>query len=230
MLGVAVLFLLLIVLSTALSGTFLSSAAFLVPASPVSGSDLTVLAHHAAAARLNFGVGMLSDLLLVPGVVALYVALRTDDRDAALLASAFLGLYILIDLTITGIDLAALTSLSQSYASNSTGELAPSVAVANYVRALADVSLPLSTGVLSLGILVASDVLRRGGWSRALGYFGYVTAAVGLAFGLSLVAPPLAGFYGLSAILELLWFAFVGYLLLQRSRSRAAEPVRAPTT
>ena len=47
------------------------------------------------------GLSVLTDLLLVPVALALYLALKGVDRDAMLVATAFIGLFVVLDLAVT---------------------------------------------------------------------------------------------------------------------------------
>jgi hypothetical protein len=217
---VAILFALLIFFSLALS----SSLQDLYPTTPLSGSGLDTLAQHAALARTTFALGMLSDLFLIPGIVALYAALNRLDRGAMRVASLFMGLYVILDLAVSGMNVAALVSVSQAYASGTPTAQQSSFAVASYIKAVISLSLPISSACLSVGVLLISLVLQRGPLGRPIVYLGIASGIVGLFYGLSAAVPGLTGLQGLSAILELAWFAVMGWKLVRLDRPSNARP------
>jgi hypothetical protein len=212
----AILFLVLVALSADLT----SSAPVLSPLQPVTGPGLQTLAQHAELARLTFGVGMISDLVLLPGILGLYGALRWLDRNAMLVAAVFLGVYALIDLVVTGLDAATLVSVAETYASTPTGPSGYSFGVAVYLHSVLSISLPLSSAVMSIGILLVGWTLRGGLAGQFVPCLSYFTGGIGLLYGLSAAVPALTGLVLLSALAELTWFAVVGWKLL------ASEPLR----
>lgn len=210
----ALLFGLLIVLGILLT----PSTGDLLPTSSLTGAGLDSLARHATLARTTFGIGILSDLVLVPGIIALFEALKGVDRDRMLVGSAFLGLYVILDLLVTGPNVVALVSISQNYATSTGAAQQASFAMASYIKSVISLSLPISSAVLSVGILLIGGVLRKGSVSPAAAYLSVASGVVGLAYGFGAVVPPLTGFQGLSAVLELAWFALMGGILLNMGR------------
>ncbi len=213
LLTVAGLFALLVLLGLALG----SSLAGLSPSATVTGSTLQSLAAHSAVAWANYAAGALSDLILLPAVLILYLALRSVDRNAMLLATAFFLLYVLLDLAVTGADFAGLIVVSENYAAGSAATQPSDIVVATYLHSIVSLSQPISSGALSAGILLTTRVLRSGIFGKRVLYVGSAAGVVGLVYAGSAALPGLAGFLGLSAILELLWFAWIG-LKLYRSQ------------
>ncbi len=209
MLVVSFLFLLLIVLSA-----YLTSVVGLVPTSPVNGTTLESLVSHADRARVTFGLGILSDLFLVPAVIALYVALKQVDPHEILIASAFMFLYVILDLAVTGLNVASLVVVSQSYSANVAIQTS-NLVVANYIKDITNLSLPLSSAVLSVGVLLSSLIMRSGVFPRIAVYVGIASGIVGILYGCSVVLPGLVSLIGLSAILEMVWFGLVGYRMVK---------------
>ncbi len=58
------------------------------------------------------GLSVLTDLLFVPVALSLYLALRAVNRDAMLLAAAFVGLFVVLDLAGTWSRYASLITFS----------------------------------------------------------------------------------------------------------------------
>jgi hypothetical protein len=157
-----------------------SSTSYLLPGGHLSGAGLATLAQPAELARVTFGIGILSDLLLLPGVVALNATFGRLDRAAIPVGCGFLALYALIDLLVTGPNVVALVAVSQNYATGTLAAQQASLATATYVRGVVSLSLPLSSGVLSVGILVFGFVLRNRPSDPGVGYLGIATGIVGL--------------------------------------------------
>ncbi|MCI4326021.1 MAG: hypothetical protein L3K16_00040 [Thermoplasmata archaeon] len=176
---------------------------------------------------MTFGIGILSDRFLLLGVVALYAAFGRLDRAATPVASGFLALYALIDLLVTGPNVVALVAVSQNYASGSLAAQQASLSTATYVRGVVSLTLPLGSGVLSVGILRLGLVLRNRPSDPRVGYRGIATGVVGLAFGLRPGFPALTAFDGPSAVLELVWSAVLGWKLIQLGR-RSGWPRDVP--
>jgi hypothetical protein len=213
MLLVAGLFVLLIVLALAL-GTTLQP---LEPGDTLTGSDLGRIAQNATAARANFLVGILSDVVLVPAVVGVFDSLRRTDRAVAVGACAFLLVYVAIDLVVSGPSYLNLVSVSQNYVAGSPAVQISDLAAATSLKDLVDVSIPLSSLFLSVGILAASALPRRGAYGPAVRWTGWAAGIVGLAYGLTVLSPRFAPFLGLAAILEAAWFALLGWNLIRRA-------------
>src|SRR5580658_1109857 len=211
MLMVATLFLLLIGLGLDLSSSASGPLGFLLPPGTVTPSAVAQFGRMAEIARVNFGLGILSDIFLVPAVVALYEAFKKFDRDAMLLAVPFFGLYLVVDLTVSGFDLAALVSLSQGVSASSVPPT--TLGIVSYVRDLTLVSIPISSGLLSLGILFSGFALRKSGWPRGFGYLSTFTAVAGFVYAMTPLLPALYGFLLISALLEFVWFTVVGLRL-----------------
>lgn len=156
---------------------------------------------------------MISDFVLLPAVLALYLALRRIDRGVMLIATAFFLVYVFLDLAVTGLDFAGLIIVSEDYAANSAATQPPDIVVAIYLHSVISISQPISSGALSVGTLLSSFVLRHGAFGKAAVYLGTASGVVGLAYAVSAALTGLAGLLGLSAILQLLWFAVIGVCL-----------------
>ena len=83
------------------------------------------------------GLSVLTDFLFVPVALALYLALKQVNRSAMLLATAFVGLFVVLDLAVTWTNYASLLTLSGLHAT-ATNDLqrAAYVAAANYASAV----------------------------------------------------------------------------------------------
>src|SRR5216683_7987479 len=79
-----------------------------------------------------------TDFLFVPVALSLYLALQRVNRYAMLLGTAFVGLFVVLDLAVTWANYASLLTLSglHSAASNDDALRAAYVAAANYPSAV----------------------------------------------------------------------------------------------
>ena len=202
-----------------LSGTDLQH--IVTPGSSISGADLQHIADQAPLLRATFGTGVVSDVFFVVAAPALYVALKGLNRDAMLVAVAFLGLYIVLDVAVTGLNFGPLVTISQAYAATTDpAQQAAYLAVANYSHAISGLSQPISSGILSLGILLASLVMRQGLFSKLVANLGVLTALEGIAYSVSVVLPALGILVITSAEAETLWFLLVGFRLIRLGGKR----------
>ena len=61
------------------------------------------------------GLSVFTDFLYVPVAFALYLALKAVNRNAMLLASAFVGLFVVLDLAVTWPHYASILTLYRDY-------------------------------------------------------------------------------------------------------------------
>lgn len=116
------------------------------------------------------GLPVVTDVLFVPVASALYLALIGLNRDAMRLAAAAVGLFVVLDLAVTGPNIAALITLTDSYAAAATdAQRAASVAAASYAAAVLTSALEgvYRIATLSVGILLAGLVMRKGVFNKA---------------------------------------------------------------
>src|SRR5664279_3968868 len=62
---------------------------------------LTYLAGNTTAWWAILGLSILTDFLFIPVALSLYLALKGINRNAMLVATAFLGLFVVLDLAVT---------------------------------------------------------------------------------------------------------------------------------
>ena len=163
------------------------------------------------------GLSVLTDVLFVPVALALYLALKGVNRNAMLIATAFVGLFVVLDLAVTWPNYAALISLSGNYAAATTAaERAIDVAAANYASAVLTSSLEAiySILVLSLGILLVGLVMLKGIFGKSTAYVGVLTGTLGI---VAAVGPffvsALSVTIIMTAVLTTVWVVLVGFRL-----------------
>lgn len=157
------------------------------------------------------GLSVLTDFLFVPVAFALYQALKAINRNAMLLATAFVGLFVVLDLAVTWSHYGSLLILYSNY-SRATDDIkrAGYVVAANYASAILVSPLEIVYAIvtLSFAILVIGFVMLRG-------VFNKITAYLGLAVGI-LGIVSLAGFTVtiiMNALFATAWILLVGYRL-----------------
>jgi hypothetical protein len=173
------------------------------------------LVEQTTLAYTVYGVLMVTDILLVPVVLALYLALKGVNKNAMLAAAGFVGLFLVLDLGVTCISSVALTTISQNYvAATSDIQRAAYVATANYVLGVTAASEPFYSFVVSsIGFLIISLVMLKGVFSKATAYLGIAASIVGFVDGISLFVPALAISAAIAIILYGIWSLLVGYRL-----------------
>jgi hypothetical protein len=157
------------------------------------------------------GLSVLTDLLYVPVAFALYLALKGVARSVMLVASACVGLFIVLDLAVTWSNYASLITLSGNYAAaTNDAQRVAYVAAANYASAVLSSRLEAvyAIVVLSFGILLIGLVMLKGIFSKSTAYVGVVTGVLGIV--------SIAGWNVtiiMNAVLATVWVLLVGYRL-----------------
>ncbi len=162
------------------------------------------------------GVSVLTDFLFVPLALALYVALKAVNEHAMLLATAFIGLFVVLDLAVTWSNFAALITLSGQYvvATNDI-QRGSYVAAANYPSAVLTSRLFVvyAIVVLSVAILVIGWMMRKAAFSKPAAYLGLATGMCGVVSVAGMSVTIIA-----NAVLATAWVFVVGYRLHRLSQ------------
>jgi hypothetical protein len=128
-------------------------------------------------------VSVLTDLLFVPVALALYAALREVHRGVMLIATSFIGLFLVLDLAVNWSNYMSLISLSGSYsAAKSDAQRSAYIGAANYASSILTSRLEslYSIGILSLAILLVSIVMLNGAFGRVTAYVGIAAGILGI--------------------------------------------------
>jgi hypothetical protein len=157
------------------------------------------------------GLSVFTDFLFVPVAIALYLALKGVNRNAMLLATAFVGLFVVLDLAVTWSHYASILTLYRNYSTaTDDAHRAGYVAAANYASAMLTSPLEIVYAIVTLssGILVTGFVMLRGAFNKITAYLGMATGILGIVSltGLSLT---IIG----NALFATAWLFFVGYRL-----------------
>ena len=161
------------------------------------------------------GLSVFTDFLFVPVALSLYVALERVNRNAMLVATAFVGLFVVLDMAVLWTNYASLLTLSALHTAATTDvQRASYVAAADYASAVlaSHTEVFYSIVDLSLAILIIGFVMLK-----AKGIFNKTTAYLGLAAGIFGIVS-IAGFFVIiiiNALLVTLWLLFVGYRLFK---------------
>jgi Domain of unknown function (DUF4386) len=197
-----------------------ASSILIGPPPSESEAYLKSLAGHASLSRLTFGLFALSDLLLVPGLMALYLALKHVAKNAMLVGVALMGLFVVLDLAITELNSLTLVTLTRHYALGDTAARSASVAAADYALATLPIGTFLSYLVSSVGLLIVSLTMLTGIFSRPTAYVGIVASVEGILGGFYVVVP------ALGVLLVPCLVAFGVWALLAGSRLHALGSAR----
>jgi len=184
-------------------------------APPIGGTAEAVLkwlGGQALRAQIAWGLFILTDLLLVPAIPAVYLVLKGINRSAMIVAASFFGLFIVLDLGVTLPTLIALTTFSQNYVGAvSDLQRAAYAATALYAVSAASLSQALFSFVVpSIGSLVTSLVMMKGIFSKVAGCLGLAASLVGIVYGFSIFIPALAMLLAIDLPLFGLWFILAG--------------------
>jgi len=156
-------------------------------------------------------LSVLTDMLYIPIALALYLALERLSKNTMLLAVAFMGLFVVLDLAITWPHFTSILVLYRQYlAATSDIQRQGFLAAANYGSAVLNSPLEAVYAIvtLSTGILLAGLVMLRGVFDKPTAWLAIATGVFGIA------APTGLGIavYG-NALLATIWLFFVGYRL-----------------
>jgi hypothetical protein len=175
---------------------------------------LDSVARHVLASRVNFGLWIVADVLLLPAALALYLVLRSTAKYAMLVGSGLLALFAVWDLSVTELDSLTLVADAKRYAAaGSTAQRAAYVAAAKHTLAVLPVATFVSYAVSSVGLLIVSVVMLRAVFSRWTAYAGIVASAEGLVGGFYPVFAPLAVLLTPSLIAFAVWAVLAGVRL-----------------
>jgi len=157
------------------------------------------------------GLSVFTDFLYVPLALALYLALKSIDRYLMLLAAAFMGLFVVLDLAVTWTHYASILTLYGKYSmAVMDAQRAAYLVGANYASAILASRLEVVYAIvtLSLGILLTAFIMLRGSFDKITAWLGMATGILGIAAltgsGLAIIG---------NAVFATLWLFAVGYRL-----------------
>ena len=195
-----------------------------VGAPPQGGEPvLKYLVGKSATWWVIVALSVLTDVLFVPVGLSLYAALKDVNRHVMMVASAFVALFVVLDLAVTWTNYAALISLSGNYASAaSDAQRQAYVAAANYATAVIDSRLEAvyAIGFLSFAILLIGVVMLKSSFNRITAYLALATGVLGVVavagVGVAVI---------LNAVCATVWVLFTGYGLYRLDRQQRSPPL-----
>jgi hypothetical protein len=158
------------------------------------------------------GLSVFTDLLYIPVAFALYLALKGANRNVVLLATAFVSLFVVLDLAVTWSHYASILTLYQNYTAGDEAQRVGYIAAVNYASAMLTSPLEIVYAIvtLSFGILLISLVMLKAAFPKIISYLGIVTGVLGIA-SLTRFGPAIIG----NALFATAWLFFVSYRLNQ---------------
>jgi hypothetical protein len=168
------------------------------------------------------GLSVLTDFLLVPVALSLYIVLKGINKNAMLAAIAFIGLFVILDLALTWTNYASLIAISGNYAaaSNNT-QRAMIVTAATYPSSVVDSNLLFvyNSLTLAIGIFMTGLVMLRGIFNKFTAYLGLATGILGMVAVAGSFFGVLSAMIILVSVLTMVWVFFVGYRLYRLGQS-----------
>jgi hypothetical protein len=190
---------------------------------PPSGleAQLCYFAEHATGWWVILGLMVFTDLLYIPIFSSLYQALKGINRSAMLLATGFMGLFVVLDLAVTWTAYSTLITSGGNYAAATTdAQRAVFVAAAAYPSAILDSPLSDTYAILfpALGVLLIGLVMLKGIFNKPTAYLAVAMGITGIIFMGSYVVGALSVFRIINALLAAVCYLFAGYRLYRLGR------------
>jgi hypothetical protein len=161
-------------------------------------------------------VSVFTDFLYLPVAFALYLALKELNRNLMLLATAVVGLFVVVDLAVTWSHYASVLTLYRNYTTaTDDASRASYIAAANYASAMLTSPLEIVYAIVTLssGILLIGFVMLKGAFNKITAYLALGTGVLGI---LSLTGFSFA-IIG-NALFATAWLFFVGHRLYRLSQ------------
>jgi hypothetical protein len=178
---------------------------------------LKYLSRHTTAWWTILGLSVLTDLLFVPVVISLYVALKNVNRNAMLAGAGLVVAFVVLDLAVTWPNYSSLITLSGKYAAaTNDAQRTAFVAAAQYASAVLTSTVVGVYAILvpSLGNLIIGLVMLKGTFSKVTAYLAVISGILGI---VSVVGPHFVTALGLAIVigsaLTTVWVVLVGYRL-----------------
>jgi len=164
-------------------------------------------------------LSVLTDILLIPIGLALYRALRSTDRVAAVFGTSFVGLFVFLDLAVTWPNYAVRIAAAEgTTGAVSDAANAAYLAAATYASAVLASTLEgvYSIVTLSIGILLLGWAMRRSRFGRSIAWLGVLTGMLGV---VAVAGPLLSSVFDpviiVTSLLTTIWVPLAGYRLLR---------------
>jgi hypothetical protein len=192
------------------------------PANSTLDVDLRYFAAHATTMQIDFLLAAIAAALLIPAILALYIALRSSGRAPALIGLAFGLVGIVASLTALPNSISVIR-LSQLYVGTTSATLQAGFLAGAVSSANTGVGAGiLGSFMLDIAIIIAGYLMTKGTrFGKATAYLGIFAGAVGipslfLPYSLSLVGSVLSLF-------GLIWIVVVGVGVFRLSSATSAQ-------
>ena len=199
--------------------------ALYITAFPPSGTEarLIFFAEHATEWWSIIGLSVLTNFLRLLVFFSLFFALKGINRNAALIAVAFEGLFVVLECaTSYGAFFPALMNLSGQYAAaTSDAQRAIYVAAATYIDAALESGFGAVYVILvpAISTIVISFVMLKGIFRKSTAYLGLVAGILAVVSVVgSYFVSAMSNIVIISSTLEMVWFLLVGYRLYRLAR------------
>lgn len=156
-------------------------------------------------------ISVFTDFLYVPIALALYLRLRDANKDAMRLATTFIGLFVVLDLSVTWSHYTSILVLYREYSvAGSEAARQAYLGAIDYASAVLTSRLEVVYAIvtLSLGIFVASLVMLKARFGRVTAWLGVLTGLSGVAALSGLGVATIA-----NALFATAWLFALGYRL-----------------
>jgi len=158
-----------------------------------------------------------TDLLLVPIVFGLYLALKHINKGLMLVALTFTAfLFVILDLAVTWTAYSTMIIAGAQYGAATTeAQRAALAAAAAYASAVLDSPMAGTYSILipSLGVLFAGLVMLKGVFNKATAYLALAAGLTGILFMGKYFLEPLAVLRYINALLAMVFYLPVGVRL-----------------
>lgn len=168
---------------------------------------LQAVTSHPVLAMTTYGVFGLTDILLIIGMGALYLALKGLHKNAMLVAALLVIVFYIVDLATFIPNSMTLATLTQSYGSAvSDAQRTALLGAEHYILATIPLSQFAGYVLPSVGFLITAIVMFKGVFGKHTGRLGILANALGIVGGfyflfpvmsLSLLLTPCLVLYGL---------------------------------
>ena len=162
-------------------------------------------------------LSVFTDFLYVPVAFALYMALKELNRNLILFATAFVGLFVVLDLAVTWSHYASVLTLYGNYVTaTDDANRASYIAAANYASALLNSPLEIVYAIvtLSFGILLIGFVMLKGAFDKITAYLALGAGVLGIVsltgFSFAIIG---------NALFTTAWLFFLSYRLYRLAQA-----------
>ncbi len=179
------------------------------PQTSTGAEALTMMAENSLLFRTVAGIFALVAILFVPGMLALYLSLRSVKKTHMLVATALFAVAVALFLASTVMEYSLIGFSARYVAASSEAQRAAYVAVLDLVNEGTAVADTLGMVLFSISLLIVASVMLKGRFGKPTAYLSILAGILGLVG----VVPGLFVVSVASNLLLALWFLAVGYSL-----------------